>query len=64
MGDDSWTVAKPTVTNGVGNLFTVEHTIVGLQPGSYEAILRARNDFGWSQPSKPHVFTGGTKIHV
>ncbi|XP_029055935.2 neurotrimin-like [Osmia bicornis bicornis] len=58
VGDDSWTVAKPTVTNGKGNQFTVEHTIVGLQPGSYEAIVRARNDFGWSQPSKPHVFTG------
>lgn len=53
---------KPTVTNGRGNQFIVEHTIEGLQPGSYEAIVMARNDFGWSLPSKPHIFVGGTKM--
>lgn len=57
-GDERWTVVKPTVTNGKGNQFTVEHMIEGLQPGSYEATLRARNNFGWSLRSKPHVFTG------
>ncbi|XP_076236984.1 lachesin [Calliopsis andreniformis] len=61
-GEEGWIVLKPTVTNGKGNQFTVEHTIEGLQPGSYEAILTARNDFGWSQPSKPHVFTGEYEV--
>ncbi|CAK9804137.1 Opioid-binding protein/cell adhesion molecule homolog [Anthophora quadrimaculata] len=57
-GDDTWITLKPTVTNGKGSQFVVEHTIEGLQPGSYEAILMARNDFGWSTPSKPHTFIG------
>ncbi|XP_054000315.1 neurotrimin-like [Hylaeus anthracinus] len=57
-GDDSWIVLKPVVTNGKGNQFIVEHKIDGLQSGSYEAILMARNDFGWSQPSEPHIFKG------
>ncbi|XP_076759877.1 neurotrimin [Xylocopa sonorina] len=57
-GDENWTDLKPTVTNGKGNQFTVEHVIEGLQPGSYEAILLARNDFGWSLPSAPHTFVG------
>ncbi|CAL7936520.1 unnamed protein product [Xylocopa violacea] len=60
-GDKNWTDLKPTVTNGKGNQFTVEHTIEGLQPGSYEAILLARNDFGWSLPSAPHTFVGEYK---
>ena len=58
QGDTEWIILKPTVTNGKGNQFTVEHEIEGLQPGSYEAILSARNNFGWSQPSEPHVFAG------
>lgn len=57
-GDENWVDLKPTVTNGKGNQFTVEHMIEGLQPGSYEAILLARNDFGWSLPSAPHLFVG------
>lgn len=56
--DPEWIIVKPTVTNGRGNQFIVEHTIEGLQPGSYEAIVMARNDFGWSLPSKPHTFVG------
>ncbi|XP_003394043.1 opioid-binding protein/cell adhesion molecule homolog [Bombus terrestris] len=57
-GDDNWIILKPTVTNGKGNQFTVEYKFEGLEPGSYEAILMARNDFGWSPPSKPHMFVG------
>ncbi|XP_017794440.1 PREDICTED: neurotrimin-like isoform X1 [Habropoda laboriosa] len=57
-GEETWITLKPAVTNGKGNQFIVEHTIEGLQPGSYEAILMARNDFGWSTPSKPHTFIG------
>ncbi|XP_076176243.1 protein amalgam isoform X1 [Ptiloglossa arizonensis] len=56
-GDVQWIILKPTVTNGKDSQFTVKHVIEGLQPGSYEAILTARNDFGWSQPSEPHIFT-------
>ncbi|XP_076375756.1 opioid-binding protein/cell adhesion molecule homolog [Megalopta genalis] len=57
-GEHNWISLKPTVTNGQGNQFTVKHEIEGLQPESYEAILTARNEFGWSQPSKPFTFTG------
>ncbi|XP_012135157.1 neurotrimin [Megachile rotundata] len=57
-GEEKWTVLKPAVTNGKGNMFIVEHPIEGLQSGSYEAILTARNDFGWSPASKPHMFSG------
>ncbi|XP_076619696.1 opioid-binding protein/cell adhesion molecule homolog [Colletes latitarsis] len=62
-GDNQWMVLKPSVTNGKGNQFTVEHVIEDLQPGSYETIITARNDFGWSQPSEPHVFTGDFEEH-
>lgn len=61
-GDVNWSILKPAVTNGKGNQFSVEQTIEGLQPGSYEAILQAKNDFGWSQPSKSYTFIGGMKI--
>lgn len=57
-GTHEWMVVSPTVTNGQGTQFTVKHEIEGLQPDSYEAILVARNEFGWSQPSKPYTFTG------
>ncbi|KAK2582619.1 hypothetical protein KPH14_004905 [Odynerus spinipes] len=55
-GDEEWQVMEPRVTDGKGIQYTVEHTIEGLQPGSYEAILVARNSFGWSPPSAPHTF--------
>lgn len=57
-GTHEWITVNPTVTNGQGTQFTVKHEIEGLQPESYEAILVARNEFGWSQPSKPYTFTG------
>jgi len=60
--EEKWITVYPEVKNGKGNLFTVEHSIEELQPGSYEAILKAKNKFGWSIPSEPHTFTGGTYI--
>ncbi|XP_029161634.1 lachesin-like [Nylanderia fulva] len=57
-GDEKWIVVQPEVKDGNGNQFTVEYPIADLQPGSYEAILSARNAFGWSMPSEPHMFTG------
>lgn len=63
-GDENWNVVEPEVKDGKGNQFIVEHPIEELQPGSYEAILTARNAFGWSPPSEPHMFTGGSYIHI
>ncbi|KAM0735086.1 Neurotrimin [Formica fusca] len=57
-GDENWNVVEPEVKDGKGSQFTVEHPIEELQPGSYEAILTAKNAFGWSMPSEPHMFTG------
>ncbi|KAK1131608.1 hypothetical protein K0M31_017900 [Melipona bicolor] len=57
-GDKDWRVVNPTVTNGRGYQFTVEYTVPVGEPGSYEAVLMARNNFGWSEPSDPHEFIG------
>ncbi|XP_012220072.1 neurotrimin-like [Linepithema humile] len=58
-GDEKWNIVHPKVKeNDKENEFTVEHPIEELQPGSYEAILTAKNDFGWSTASEPHMFTG------
>lgn len=55
-GNENWVEMEPLVTDGEGSQYTVEHAIEGLQPGSYEAILVARNSFGWSPPSTPYTF--------
>lgn len=55
-GDEQWQEMKPRVKDGDGNQYIVEHVIVGLDAGNYEAILEARNSFGWSPPSKPVTF--------
>ncbi|KYM93929.1 Opioid-binding protein/cell adhesion molecule like protein [Cyphomyrmex costatus] len=57
-GDQKWIFIEPEVKDGKGNQFSVEYPILGLQPGSYEAILKARNAFGWSLDSEPHTFSG------
>lgn len=57
-GEEKWNILEPEVKEGNGNQFIVDHPIKNLQPGSYEAILTARNAFGWSLPSEPHSFTG------
>lgn len=57
-GDENWNVVHPEVKDGKENHFIVEHSIEELQPGSYEAILSAKNKFGWSVPSELHTFTG------
>lgn len=61
-GDKEWREIEPRVIDGQGNQYTVEHSLNGLEDGSYEAILVARNSFGWSQPSAPHTFMRGKNI--
>ncbi|KAL6265257.1 hypothetical protein P5V15_002038 [Pogonomyrmex californicus] len=58
IGDEKWNVIEPEVKDGKGNQFVVEHPMRELQPGSYEAILTARNTFGWSPMSEKLSFTG------
>lgn len=53
---------EPEVKDGKGNEFIVEYPFRELQPGPYEATLKARNAFGWSLESEPHTFTGGAYI--
>lgn len=57
-GDSKWNIIEPEVKDGKGNQFIVECPIPELLPGSYEAILKARNEFGWSLDSEPHTFSG------
>ena len=59
VGSESWEVATPRVTDGKDNQFTVQHPIENIQPGSYEAVLSARNEYGWSPKSYPTPFSGG-----
>ncbi|KYN20034.1 Neurotrimin, partial [Trachymyrmex cornetzi] len=57
-GDPEWNFIEPEVKDGKGNQYIVECPIPELLPGSYEAILKARNEFGWSLDSEPHTFSG------
>nr|ARK20015.1 venom protein [Ampulex compressa] len=57
-GDEDWKTVEPAVIDAEGNQFVAEYTITELEPGTYEAVLRARNTFGWSVPSDPHTFRG------
>ncbi|XP_012527612.1 neurotrimin isoform X2 [Monomorium pharaonis] len=57
-GDQEWTFVEPEVKDGKGNQFHVEYPFRNLQPGAYEAIVKAQNAFGWSLDSEPHTFTG------
>lgn len=55
--DKEWNVVEPEVKDGKGNQFMVEYPFRELQPGPYEAILMAKNEFGWST-SESHTFIG------
>lgn len=56
--EQEWIIVEPEVKDGTGNQFNVEYTFQNLNPGPYEAILKARNAIGWSLDSEPQIFTG------
>lgn len=46
-----------------GNVYTVSHTLSGLDPGDYEVILISRNSYGWSRNSQAsQVSLAGIKL--
>ncbi|XP_015603689.1 opioid-binding protein/cell adhesion molecule homolog isoform X2 [Cephus cinctus] len=61
-GESSWIDETPRVIDGKGageTLYTVEHPLKELESGVYEAILIAKNDYGWSA-KEPVTFSGAT----
>lgn len=57
---EGWKSTRPTVDSpSSGNVYTAKHKLSDLPPGSYQAKLKAKNQFGWSQLSEPQVFSGG-----
>lgn len=57
---DEWKTADVPVDGPVlpeKNKFIARHTLMGLEPGVYQAQLRAKNIFGWSELSDPHPFS-------
>ncbi|XP_075212807.1 limbic system-associated membrane protein-like [Lycorma delicatula] len=40
------------------NTFIAKHTLNELEPGTYQAQLRAKNIYGWSELSELHTFSG------
>lgn len=56
--EDGWKSTRPAVDSGSGNIYTAKHTLTNLQPGSYHAKLKAKNQYGWSVMSDTHKFSG------
>lgn len=63
---DEWLEVHPKVIASSDGLhYTVVHDFPGLEPGTYEAVLRAENAYGWSYPSPPNLFSGeGKRLRV
>ncbi|XP_026679123.1 opioid-binding protein/cell adhesion molecule homolog, partial [Diaphorina citri] len=60
---DEWLEVHPKVIASSDGLhYTVVHDFPGLEPGTYEAVLRAENAYGWSYPSPPKLKVFGTNM--
>ncbi|XP_054289217.1 neogenin-like [Macrosteles quadrilineatus] len=54
---DEWTSVKPSVTAPYdGRFYIMKHTLQGLEPGVYNAQLKAKNIHGWSEMSTKITF--------
>lgn len=58
VGDSEWKNVKPEVTNGNQDIYTIDYTLKGLEPGTYEARVRSQNSHGWSEYSDIMKFEG------
>ncbi|XP_018319177.1 hemicentin-1 [Agrilus planipennis] len=58
VGDEKWNVVKPEVSNPEGNIYTIKQELPNLGQGQYEAKVRSRNTYGWSQWSETKNFNG------
>lgn len=57
MNQQEWSFEKPEVLkNSVKNIYTAEYLFKNLPPNKYEAVLKARNEFGWSELSSIRSF--------
>lgn len=56
--EEEWKSARPTVESTTGNIFTAKHKLTNLSQGSYQAKLKAKNQYGWSPLSDTQVFSG------
>ncbi|XP_015520669.1 limbic system-associated membrane protein isoform X1 [Neodiprion lecontei] len=57
-GEDTWKTVTPKVTEAAsGTPYILEYPLEGVEQGSYETVLYARNQYGWSpRDSKIHEF--------
>ncbi|XP_031355996.1 protein amalgam-like isoform X2 [Photinus pyralis] len=64
VANSDWLILHPEVSNAEGNLYTVNGTFTNLPGGHYEAKLRSRNTYGWSDYSPVvHFKSGGHHKH-
>ncbi|KAF5297426.1 hypothetical protein FQR65_LT01357 [Abscondita terminalis] len=54
-----WKVFHPEVSNPEGNLYTINSTFANLPGGHYEAKIRSKNTYGWSDYSPVVKFKNG-----
>lgn len=60
LQNDDWISLKPAVASSEdGRFFTLEHTFTNLVAGVYEAQLKAKNSYGWSELSETKTFPKG-----
>ncbi|XP_023227867.1 igLON family member 5-like [Centruroides sculpturatus] len=67
VGPDEWTNVRVPAERGRGLVWSHGYRITGLRPGTvYQAVVLARNEFGWNRPSPPFSFstTGATAEEV
>ncbi|XP_067135210.1 LOW QUALITY PROTEIN: protein amalgam-like [Centruroides vittatus] len=58
VGQDEWTNVGVPAERGRGLVWSHGYRITGLRPGTvYQAVVLARNEFGWNRPSPPFSFS-------
>ncbi|XP_046752226.1 limbic system-associated membrane protein-like [Diprion similis] len=56
QGNDTWITVTPKVTDETASTrYTLEYRLEGLDEGSYETVLYAQNQYGWS-PSNSRIY--------
>lgn len=63
LQDSKWIEAYPEVVNPENNIYTIKYTFLdGAGGGPYEARVRSKNTYGWSEFSEVQKFANGKCI--
>lgn len=60
---NDWMKIVPELSEPQGAIYKINHAIINLDNGDYEAKARSKNKHGWSEFSEPVQFKGGTFRH-